>query len=44
MVLGMMGEYIGRIYLCINATPQYVVRDMIRKEMPSVMDDFPEEQ
>lgn len=44
MVLGMMGEYIGRIYLCINATPQYVVRDMIRKEMPSVMDDFSEEQ
>lgn len=44
MVLGMMGEYIGRIYLCINATPQYVVRDMIRKEMPSVMEDFSEEQ
>lgn len=32
MVLGMMGEYIGRIYLCINATPQYVIRDLVRKE------------
>lgn len=28
MVLGMMGEYLGRIYLCINHTPQYVIRDM----------------
>ena len=25
--LGTIGEYIGRIYLCINKTPQYVVRD-----------------
>lgn len=29
MVLGLMGEYIGRIYLCINATPQYVIRRRI---------------
>ena len=33
MVLGMMGEYIGRIYMCINATPQYVVREIVQKEM-----------
>lgn len=32
MILGMMGEYIGRIYLCINATPQYVVRELVKKE------------
>lgn len=32
MVLGMMGEYIGKIYRCINATPQYVIRDLVRKE------------
>ena len=32
MVLGMMGEYIGRIYLCINATPQYVVRELVKKD------------
>ena len=32
MVLGMMGEYIGRIYICINATPQYVVRELVKKE------------
>ena len=26
LVLGMIGEYIGRIYMCINRSPQYVVR------------------
>ncbi len=26
-VLGVIGEYIGRIYLCINNTPQYVIRN-----------------
>jgi len=23
--LGMIGEYVGRIYMCINNTPQYVI-------------------
>lgn len=26
-LLGIIGEYIGRIYICINNSPQYVVRD-----------------
>ena len=25
--LGLVGEYIGRIFLCINKTPQYVIRE-----------------
>lgn len=29
IVLGVIGEYIGRIYLCLNQTPQYVVRKII---------------
>lgn len=29
VVLGILGEYVGRIYLCINNTPQYVIRDTI---------------
>ena len=29
MMLGMMGEYIGRIYICLNNSPQYVIREMI---------------
>lgn len=27
-VLGIMGEYIGRIYMSVNNTPQYVIRDV----------------
>ena len=30
-VLGMIGEYVGRIYMCINNTPQYVIKE-IRNE------------
>lgn len=29
MMLGLIGEYIGRIYICINQSPQYVIRQMI---------------
>lgn len=32
LVLGMIGEYVGRIYICLNASPQYVIRDMINCE------------
>lgn len=28
MLLGMIGEYIGRIYLTINQTPQYILREI----------------
>lgn len=26
-VLGMIGEYVGRIYICMNNSPQYVIRE-----------------
>lgn len=29
MMIGMMGEYVGRIYICINQSPQYVIRRTI---------------
>ena len=29
LVLGLVGEYVGRIFMCTNATPQYVIRSMI---------------
>ena len=29
MVLGMIGEYIGRIYISMNKAPQYVIRECI---------------
>lgn len=30
--LGIIGEYIGRIYMCINNSPQYVIKDTIKKK------------
>lgn len=31
MMLGLIGEYIGRIYICINESPQYVIKDVVKK-------------
>ena len=30
--LGLIGEYIGRIYVCMNNSPQYVIREIINME------------
>ena len=32
LMLGLMGEYIGRIYICINRSPQYVVSEETKKQ------------
>ena len=29
LMLGLIGEYIGRIYICINNSPQYVIKEKI---------------
>ena len=29
VLLGIIGEYIGRIYISINNAPQYVIRETI---------------
>lgn len=29
IILGLIGEYLGRIYICINESPQYVIRNTI---------------
>ena len=26
IMLGLLGEYVGRIYICINNSPQYVIK------------------
>lgn len=30
MVLGVVGEYIGRLYMSVNKTPQYVVKEVVK--------------
>lgn len=32
LVLGIMGEYLGKIMLCINNTPQYIIRETVNVE------------
>ena len=32
IVLGLIGEYVGRIFMCVNASPQYVERQIIKKQ------------
>ena len=32
IMLGIIGEYIGRIYICLNNSPQYVVKEVIKKD------------
>lgn len=32
IMLGIIGEYIGRIYICINKSPQYVIKETINIE------------
>lgn len=34
-VLGMIGEYIGRIYICMNNSPQYVIRHVYNSDIGS---------
>ena len=32
LVLGLIGEYLGRIYMCINESPQFVIREIINED------------
>lgn len=32
MLLGVIGEYVGRIYICLNNSPQFVVKEVASKE------------
>jgi undecaprenyl-phosphate 4-deoxy-4-formamido-L-arabinose transferase len=35
LVLGMAGEYIGRLYLTVNKKPQFVVKEVVRSGPPA---------
>ena len=32
IVLGLIGEYVGRIFMCVNSSPQYVEREVVKAE------------
>lgn len=32
LMLGLIGEYVGRIYICMNNSPQYVIREIVAKD------------
>ena len=42
LMLGMIGEYIGRIYICINNSPQYVIKEgyNLNKEKDSEVKNY----
>ena len=33
LMLGLIGEYIGRIYISLNNSPQYVIKECINGEI-----------
>jgi len=35
-MLGLLGEYIGRTYICVNKAPQYVIRDATRPDLSRI--------
>ena len=36
LMLGIIGEYIGRIYMCINSEPQYIIKEKVNIESKDV--------
>ena len=32
IMLGLVGEYVGRIYICLNESPQFVIRETLNME------------
>ncbi len=32
LMLGLIGEYVGRIYICMNNSPQYVIREIVAND------------
>lgn len=41
-VLGLTGEYVGRIFMCINSSPQYVERQVVKSETGGQGDRLPD--
>lgn len=39
VLMGLIGEYVGRIFICINDLPQYVVKGTINVDFKQQIDD-----
>ena len=39
MFLGLIGEYLGRLFITVNKAPQYVVRDVVGEEEEGDVDE-----
>ena len=39
IMLGLIGEYVGRIYISMNATPQYVIKRIYRNDVKKTEDE-----
>ena len=44
LMVGLVGEYIGRMYICMNNAPQYVVREIVGEEEGEMDTDQKEER
>jgi undecaprenyl-phosphate 4-deoxy-4-formamido-L-arabinose transferase len=34
IILGLVGEYVGRMFMTVNRRPQSVVREVVRSDLP----------
>lgn len=42
LILGLIGEYIGRIYICLNNSPQYVIKEKINFQKKEHLEEINE--
>ena len=40
IMLGLIGEYVGRIYISINNSPQYVIKEIVGNRTDNIRDDI----
>jgi glycosyltransferase involved in cell wall biosynthesis len=36
LILGLVGEYLGRLYLTMNGKPQFIVKEVERSQVPQI--------
>ena len=37
LLLGLLGEYVGRVYICMNNAPQFAIRTMVNMDDENMM-------